>query len=158
MADTAKSIDPRTAWEPYRPSKDAPWNVERAGHLYRRATFGATMADLDQALKDGPDKTIARLVAGGPVNEKFENTSARLAASIANGNNGGQLRAWWLHRMLYGSQPLREKLTLFWHNHFATSNGKAQNARFMLGQYELLNRHPLGSFETLLHGISKDPA
>jgi uncharacterized protein (DUF1800 family) len=157
MADT-KPIDPRTAWEPYRPSKDAPWNLERVGHLYRRAAFGATMAELEQGLKDGPDKTIDRLFAGGPVNKDFEETSADLADSIAEGNNGGQLRAWWLMRMLYGSQPLREKLTLFWHNHFATSNGKVQNARFMLGQYELLKRNALGSFETMLQEISKDPA
>ena len=47
----------------------------------------------------------------------------------------GRLSAWWLDRMLKTRHPLREKMTLFWHNHFATSNAKVQNARFMLGQY-----------------------
>ena len=48
--------------------------------------------------------------------------------------------------MLHGGHPLREKLTLFWHNHFATSNAKVQNAGYMLGQYELMHRHALGNF------------
>ncbi|HWY85840.1 MAG TPA: DUF1800 domain-containing protein, partial [Gemmataceae bacterium] len=53
---------------------------------------------------------------------------------------------------------LREKMTLFWHNHFATSNRKVQNAGYMLGQNELLRRHALGDFRTLLQEISHDPA
>src|SRR5207302_5124078 len=67
-------------------------------------------------------------------------------------------RAWWLYRMLYTPHPLREKLTLFWHNHFATSNSKVNNAGFMLGQYRLMHRHALGSFRTLLQEMSRDPA
>src|SRR5262249_15486851 len=73
-------------------------------------------------------------------------------------NNGQQLQAWWLHRMLYSPHPLKEKVTLFWHNHFATSNAKVQSARFMLGQYDLLYRHALGNFRDMLRGISTDPA
>ncbi len=159
MADTEKPLDPLWAWEPYRgDDKKAPWNLQRAGHLYRRASFGATMAQLQQAVKDGPDKTIDRLLAGGPGLDAFEKSTDTLAASIANGNNGQQLRAWWLNRMLYSPHPLREKIALFWHNHFATSNAKVQNARFMLGQYELMKRHALGSFEKMLQEMSHDPA
>src|SRR5260370_36543666 len=68
------------------------------------------------------------------------------------------MRAWWLHRMLYSPHPLREKLTLFWHNHFAARNAKVQSARFMLGQYELMRQYALGDFSALLREISKDPA
>ncbi|MBV9125472.1 MAG: DUF1800 domain-containing protein [Planctomycetes bacterium] len=82
----------------------------------------------------------------------------RWAHILGQANNGQQIRAWWLYRMLYGPHPLREKLTLFWHNHFATSNAKVQNAAYMLGQNELLRRHALGSFRTLLQEISRDPA
>ena len=81
-----------------------------------------------------------------------------MARSIADTNNGVQLRAWWLYRMLYSPHPLQEKLTLFWHNHFATSNAKVQNAGFMLGQYELMRQHALGNFAALLREMSKDPA
>ncbi len=60
--------------------------------------------------------------------------------------------------MLKTAHPLREKMTLFWHNHFATSNAKVQNAGYMLGQYELMQKHALGNFRELLVEMSTDPA
>jgi uncharacterized protein (DUF1800 family) len=159
MADTAaKAVDPRWAWAPYRPAADAPWDVRRVGHLYRRAAFGATAAELEAGLKAGPEKTLEALLAGGPGQAEFDAATAPMAKTIARSNDATQLRAWWLYRMLYGPHPLREKLTLFWHNHFATSNAKVQSARLMLGQYELLRRHALGNFAALLREVSKDPA
>jgi uncharacterized protein (DUF1800 family) len=159
MADTSeKKLDPAWAWDAYKPSDKAPWDARRAGHLYRRAAFGATAAELDQAVKDGPGKTIAALLKGGPDQEDYDAVSRQMARSIADSNNGVQLRAWWLHRMLYSPHPLQDKLTLFWHNHFATSNAKVQNARYMLGQYELMRKYALGNFADMLRDMSKDPA
>ncbi|HVS34352.1 MAG TPA: DUF1800 family protein, partial [Gemmataceae bacterium] len=150
MADDANRIDPSWAWDAYKPSDKAPWDVRRAGHLYRRAAFGATAAELEQAVKDGPQKTIAQLFKGGPSPDKYEDMIQSTERNIADSNNGVQLRAWWLLRMLNDPHPLQEKLTLFWHNHFATSNAKVQNARFMLGQYELMRKYALGDFSALL--------
>jgi hypothetical protein len=160
MRDTASSkLDPKWAWEPYRPSATEPWDVRRVGHLYRRAGFGATFAELEAGVAAGPQKLIDGLFAGGPGLAEFDRTMEPLAESIAKANNGQQLRAWWLNRMLYGPHPLREKMTLFWHNHFATSNAKVQNAGFMLRQYRLMRRHALGNFAELLQEMStKDPA
>jgi uncharacterized protein (DUF1800 family) len=158
MADDTMKIDPAWAWEAYKPSVDAPWNITRVGHLYRRAAFGATNADLDAGFKNGPAKTIQALLAGGEGMDEFDKRMQPLADTIARGNNGGQLRAWWLTRMLYSPHPLQEKITLFWHNHFATSNAKVQNARFMLGQYNLLRKHAVGKFSSLLKKMSTDPA
>src|SRR5262245_3587520 len=124
MADTSKKIDPAWAWSPYQPGGDRPWNLQRAGHLYRRAGFGASWAELEAAVNDGLDKTLDRLLAGGPGLDEFDQAMGLLAESIAQVNNGQQIRAWWVHRMLYSPHPLQEKLTLFWHNHFATSNSK----------------------------------
>src|SRR5262245_45831682 len=154
----AEEINSRWAWQPYQPSDKAPWDLRRAGYLYRRAAFGATMSELEAALKDGPEKTVDNLLAGGPGQEQFDADTTKLADSITRANNGQQISAWWLYRMLYTPHPLREKLTLFWHNHFATSNKKVQNAGLMLRQYELMRRHALGSFRTLLQEMSKDPA
>jgi uncharacterized protein (DUF1800 family) len=151
-------IDPRWAWEPYVPSDRSPWDLKKVGHLYRRTTFGATWPELEAALKAGPEKAIDALVQGGPEPDEFDRQTAPLAQSIAQSNNGQLLRAWWLYRMLYTPHPLREKLTLFWHNHFATSNSKVNNAGYMLGQYELMRRHALGNFRTLLQEMSRDPA
>jgi uncharacterized protein (DUF1800 family) len=151
-------IDPRWAWEPYRPGDNSPWDIRKVGHLFRRASFGATMAQLESALKAGPDKTIDALLTGGPGQDKFDAETHKLADSVIRANDGRQASAWWLYRMLYTPHPLREKLTLFWHNHFATSHKKVQNAGYMLRQYELMCRHALGNFRTLLLEMSKDPA
>jgi uncharacterized protein (DUF1800 family) len=155
MADVT---DPRRAWEPYRPSAESPWDLKKAGHLFRRASFGATWAELQTAVREGPDATIDRLLRGGPGSDDFERETDALAAGIARINSGTQARAWWLYRMLYSPHPLRERLTLFWHNHFATSERKVNNAGFMLGQYHLMYRHALGSFRSLLQEMSRDPA
>jgi uncharacterized protein (DUF1800 family) len=60
--------------------------------------------------------------------------------------------------MLHGPDPLREKLTLFWHGHFATSNHKVQSVAAMLEQNELLRRQALGNFGDLLLPICSDRA
>src|SRR5438067_2917840 len=120
-------IDPRWAWAPYRPGPQVPWDLARVGHLYRRAAFGATWDELQAGLKDGPEKTIDKLLKGGDTTA-FDRELKPLAESIAKTNNGQQARAWWLYRMLYTPHPLQEKMTLFWHNHFATSNSKVNNA------------------------------
>lgn len=151
-------FDPRWAWQPYEPSGQNPWDTRKVGHLYRRAAFGGNWSELESGLADGPEKTIDRLLSGGAVEEAFEEQSRKLQASLARTNNGALTRAWWLQRMLYSPHPLQEKLTLFWHNHFATSNAKINNAGFMLGQYELMRRHAQGNFRELLQEMSKDPA
>ncbi len=159
MADqTDKALDPRWAWQPYVPSDQVPWDLKRVGHFLRRTTFGATHTQMQQALKAGADKTISRVLRGEPHLADFEKETARLAESIARANNGPQASAWWLYRMLYTPHPLKEKLTLFWHNHFATSFAKVQNASYMLKQYELLHTHALGNFAEMLKAMSYDPA
>jgi uncharacterized protein (DUF1800 family) len=150
-------FDPSWAWQPYRPDDKNPWDLKRAGHLYRRAAFGASSRQLDEAVAAGPEKTIAALLSGGAGIEAFDRQVADMAGSL-NLNSEEELRAWWLYRILQSPFPLQERLTLFWHNHFATSNAKVRNLRFMLGQNELLRRNALGSFRTMLEGMSKDPA
>jgi len=149
-----------TAWEPYAPTAADPWDARKVGHLYRRAGFGATPAELAAGVADGPDATLARILDGQPEAADFARTSEFMAGerSMPAGAPGNRLAAWWLDRMLKTAHPLREKLTLFWHNHFATSHAKVQNARLMLGQYRLLHRHALGSFRDLLVGVGTDPA
>lgn len=158
MADTATpTIDPRWAWQRYRPSAASPWDLKKVGHLYRRAAFGATMQELRAAQEMGPDRAIDQLLRGQPDAEADE-VWGMVTRGLRQFNTGDQLPAAWLYRMLYTTHPLREKMTLFWHNHFATSNRKVQNAGYMLGQNELMRRHALGSFRTLLEEMSHDPA
>lgn len=152
-----KPIDPAWAWQPYRPSAEMPWDLKRVGHLYRRAGFGATLTELEEGVTRGAERTIAALLEGRP-DADLDRVWTILKENLTTTNNGGQIAAAWLYRMLYTSQPLQEKMTLFWHNHFATSNSKVQNAGFMLNQYELMRRHALGDFRALLREMSFDPA
>lgn len=65
---------------------------------------------------------------------------------------------WWIDRMVRSRHPLAEKMTLFWHGHFATSEEKLRDYRKILRQIETLRAGALGSFRDLLTAVSKDPA
>jgi uncharacterized protein (DUF1800 family) len=65
---------------------------------------------------------------------------------------------WWAERMLTTHRPLEEKMALFWHGHFATSEEKVRDYRKMLRQLELFQRHATGNFRDLLIGVARDPA
>jgi len=69
-----------------------------------------------------------------------------------------ELRGWWLAEMRATPSPLTERMTLFWHDHFATSEQKVGDARLMYAQNALFRREALGNFATLLHAVAKDPA
>lgn len=69
-----------------------------------------------------------------------------------------ELRGMWLERMAKGARPLQEKLTLFWHGHFATSFEKVRNAWFMWMQNETFRRNASGSWRIMLREVTEDPA
>ena len=69
-----------------------------------------------------------------------------------------RLALWWADRMVTTPRPLEEKMTLFWHGHFATSESKVRDYRLMLAQNRMLRRLATGSFRDLLLGIMRDPA
>src|SRR5262249_48318181 len=73
-------------------------------------------------------------------------------------SNFDDVQAWWLYRMIHTRAPLVEKMTLFWHGHFATGNSKVDNPRLMLRQNQLLRDGALGRFGELLLGVARDPA
>ncbi len=77
---------------------------------------------------------------------------------LANGIETQRLGLWWANRMLASKRPLEEKLTLFWHGHFATGQNKVRDYRMMLRQNELFRTQASGRFRDLLVGILKDPA
>ncbi|MGB2864775.1 MAG: DUF1800 domain-containing protein [Sedimentisphaerales bacterium] len=154
-AQTEKLTDPRWAWAAYEPDADRPWNLARAGHLYRRAAFGASWDQLQQALADGPQRTIDMLLQPQGDIARFNRTYDEYEAATGSVD---QLRAWWLRRMIQTPHPLQEKMTLFWHSHFATNAAEVKNARLMQQHVRLLRSQALGSFRVLLEGISQDPA
>jgi hypothetical protein len=132
-----------------------PWNRKWVAHLYRRAAFGPSPADTDRALEDGFARTLDRLMAGEP------DAAERLELLTDTGryySDPLQLRVWWLYSMVEGGHPVREKLTLFWHNHFATSYAKVRSTKLMFEQNATLRKHALGKFRPFLLDMSRDTA
>jgi len=150
-----KLSDPSWAWAAYEPDAERPWNLAQAGHLYRRAAFGAGWDQLQQALSDGPQRSIDKLLRPQANTVAFNRTFDEYETSV---NSVDALRAWWLRWMIQTPHPLLEKMTLFWHSHFATNAAEVKNARLMQQHVRLLRSQALGSFRTLLEGISQDPA
>jgi uncharacterized protein (DUF1800 family) len=87
-----------------------------------------------------------------PVVEKF------FYGLRANSVETDRLALWWANRMLATPRPLEEKLTLFWHGHFATGQTKVRDYRMMLRQNATLRSHASGPFRDLLLAVLKDPA
>ncbi|HSN69378.1 MAG TPA: DUF1800 domain-containing protein [Thermoanaerobaculia bacterium] len=131
------------------------WNRESAAHLYRRAAFGATAEEIDRALAEGLDATVARLTDLTIDNSALEQRLASLALDFET--LGGIVR-WWLTRMIFTARPLEERMAFFLHDHFATGFQKVNEADWMLQQNVLLRRFALGSFTELTIEISRDPA
>lgn len=69
-----------------------------------------------------------------------------------------RLGYWWANRMLTTPRPFQEKMTLFWHGHFATTEEKVRDYRKLQIQNELLRQHATGKFRDLLVAVAKDPA
>ena len=130
------------------------------GHLLRRAGFGPRPADFAAfaplTWQDAVDRLIDyaavpdRLPAD-PTPTRHVPDSDELRLSPLD------VMTWWLDRMVRSERPLEEKLTLFWHDHFATSIAKAPPA-LMLVQNRTLRRLALGNFRDLLLAVTTDPA
>ena len=69
-----------------------------------------------------------------------------------------RLAYWWANRMLATHRPLEEKMALFWHGHFVSSEDKVRDYRKMLKQLQLFQTKGLGDFRDLLIGVAQDPA
>jgi uncharacterized protein (DUF1800 family) len=156
---TPDRIDPADAWRPWQPHDGDPWGPKWAAHLYRRAGFGASREDLIEAERLGPEGTVELLLRGRPEASEILETLRDVGRIAAESDgHGDQLRGWWLYCMLQGGHPLREKMTLFWHNHFATSLAKVQDPILMFRQNDLLRAHALGRFGAMLQAIGRDGA
>jgi len=130
---------------------------QKIAHLYRRLGFGATPAELDAAEQDGLRKTIDKLIDFEPQAEPSpyefywrEKEEPDLGSY--------RTRVWWIHNMVTTKTPLREKLALFWHSHFAVSDNKVEDGPMMLAYLQTLRQHCAGSFPELLTAMAKEPA
>jgi uncharacterized protein (DUF1800 family) len=149
-------------WATYVPDSHAPWNLRRVVHLHRRAGFAATWSEIHRDVNDGPEASINRLLEGKSrsrgVPADFAAFADRLAERALAAPEPARLKGWWVYRMLFGPDPLTERLTLLWHGHFATSNLKVDDLPFMRRQNETLRSLCHAPFGQLLHAMLRDPA
>jgi len=149
-------------WRPWQPTREQPWDRRRVVHLHRRAGFGATWAELERDLAEGPEAAVDRMLAGHcrlqGVAEDFEVLARGIGDAAVGSNDPARLQAWWFYRVLFTPDPLAEKLALMWHNHFATSNEKIDDLSAMRNQIETLRELGRGPFGELLTAVAHDPA
>jgi uncharacterized protein (DUF1800 family) len=140
------------------------WTPKEAGHLLRRAGFSAGPDEIAASIALGREETVNRLLSGQPLDgskspsqlPSIEQLTADGTSLKADNINDQQL--YWLYRMAHTSFPLEEKMTLFWHGHFATSYSKVNDVPLMIRQNQLFRKYALGSFKELVQEVSKDPA
>lgn len=134
---------------------------EKIAHLLRRFGLGAGRSEVDAYEPLGVDGTIQRLIDYETVDEQFPIDPWEVTGY---GNEGlirfdsTQFGSWWALRMLMTRRPLQERLTLFWHDHFAVSAEKVFDGPSMLEYQQVLRRNASGNFRRLLKDVSKTVA
>lgn len=76
----------------------------------------------------------------------------------ARNNMGTEAENWWFRKIIATQAPLREKMTLFWHDHFATSFQKVKQPALLMNQNQLFRKNAFGNFHTLAKSVAVDPA
>jgi uncharacterized protein (DUF1800 family) len=152
-------------------------DFEDARHLLHRAGFGASVDEVKALVGLTPEAAAKRIVDAAakskmvvdppkwtteafdsPVKYDRAAVEERQLYNRRQNDRVNELREWWLDQMVATETPLAERMTLFWHNHFATSHQKVRPTQWMWQQHTLLREQALGNFGSMLHGIAKDPA
>ncbi len=147
-----------------------------AARLVRATGFGGTGPAIDAAAAIGTAAYLRKMLAADPEQDagalatpapeleivpavgKDADITARKARNSLISRQTAQLSSWWLRRMVAAEQPFGERLTFYWHGHFATSNAKVRNAHWMLAQNEKLRVLGRGDFRPLALAMLTDAA
>jgi uncharacterized protein (DUF1800 family) len=156
------------------PGQSAQWIA--TARMLRRAGFGVTGPEVDAVVtKDWPSYVDGMLGASPDADPgavatpipslaeprapgKGATPAARKQYNQQLSEQQGVLSDWWMRRMVSVGQPIHEKLTLLWHNHFATSAQKVRAAAHMAAQNQQLRTLSLGDFRTLAYAMLTDAA
>lgn len=106
-------------------------------------------------------ETRARYRRARQTNDEEGLARLRLERQRRQSEDRGQMRQiqqWWLTRLIETPRPLEEKMTLFWHGHFATSYRTIEDSYHMFVQNNLYRAHAVGNFGSLMHEVIRDPA
>lgn len=129
-----------------------PFDASAARHLLRRSGLGAARAEVDTAVAAGLERTVE------PFFERDGDLGGLAPLASAIRSDIGGVQAYFAACLATSKACEREKLALFWHGHFATSNDKVDDPRLMCDQLELFRTRGTGRFVDLLQAIAKDAA
>jgi hypothetical protein len=144
----------------------ADWGPERSGaHLVRFEGAPETGVDAGRFRDDimAPLTDEQRRLYREALRTQNEEVVARFrrrrqAQQRDDRRQMGEMQTWWLERMIESPRPLEEKMTLFWHSHFATSYRTIENSWHLFKQNQLFREHATSNFGELLFRIIRDPA
>ncbi|NJL14193.1 MAG: DUF1800 domain-containing protein [Microscillaceae bacterium] len=147
------------------------WDMDAAAHLLRRTIFGPQAAEIGQVKDLGLESALEILLEELPLPAPPLNIAPNdpvvplgqtwVNAAINNEVEGLRLQslvAWWNHQFFTQGLSLREKMVLFWHNHFVTEIEIVADSRYSYRYANLLRQHALGNFQTLTEAITVSPA
>ena len=156
--------------------EQTPLGFDAARHLLLRTSYAAPPAEIAAFARLTREQAVDRLLSSTDkprvtqppawVNEPVVPASRIRVMGVEerrdyqrnNVARGLDMRGWWLQEMVVTPSPLTEKMVLFWHNHFVSSQQKVRQPQYLYRQNVLLREHALGNFATLLHAIARDPA
>ncbi|MEO7530640.1 MAG: DUF1800 domain-containing protein, partial [Sediminibacterium sp.] len=156
------------------------WTENEVIHLLKRTLFGATKIDINyfkaKTFQQSVDELLNPIspLPDSPLKEYATPTNAiKPDANVPQGSTWvldpntdgtvnslriGSFKKWWMGVMINQDRSIREKMTLFWHNHFSTETNVVSNAQFVYKHHLLLRTYALGNFKALTRAISIDPA
>lgn len=154
-AEDARHLLARTGFGPTQQE------IKTLSGLTREQAVGRMLREVRTTSSLTPPEWIAEPIQPRSVIRNAPEDQRRpllLQENQQNNRRTFELRAWWINEMLATPAPLVERMTLFWHNHFTSSQQKVRFPQLMYRQNALLRENALGNFGTLLHAASKDPA
>ncbi|HEY7019258.1 MAG TPA: DUF1800 domain-containing protein [Gaiellaceae bacterium] len=135
-----------------------PFGKPQAERLLWRAGFGPRPGEAERLAKLGLHGAVESLTRPGRERLKGPRPHVDRGRPLAPRDRWGHDQLWWLDKMVRTTHPLHERMTLVWHDWFATSRDGVDSARLMLNQNKLFRRQGLGSFHELLLSVTCDPA
>ncbi|MFZ4620832.1 MAG: DUF1800 domain-containing protein [Bacteroidota bacterium] len=149
------------------------WGNDQMLHLLRRTTFGVRWSDLQTIRTKTLSEAVDLLLTVPPIPAPPVNNYSAAADpsgilpgatwvnapydSTVNGSRTLSWKAWWVDLMISQQLSIREKMTIFWHNHFSTETVDVDNSRYIYNHNALLRLHSLGNIKELTKQISTDP-
>lgn len=153
------------------------WTTKEVAHLLKRTMFGAKKADIDYFLAMTPSAAVDALLnvptdLPAPPLKNYDNTDIDAADgdiavatgstwvnsisidSAANGKRVNSLKSWWIGTMINQDRSVREKMTLFWHNHFSTETVEYEKGTYGYRYNTLLRQSAVGNFKTLVKDMT----